>query len=390
MQTTICLLGRQPAIGRAELEAIFGSEAIRYISDDIVELKVEPGHVNIDRLGGVIKTTKLLTYLETTQWPALMDYIRKTLPDHLVYIPEGKIRLGISAYGITVKPNDINKSGLGLKKIITKTGRSARVVPNKTNDLNSAQVLHNQLTGPTGLELVFIRDGKRTILAQTTGVQDITAYTKRDQARPHRDAAVGMLPPKLAQVIINLATGDKTSGTVLDPFCGTGVLLQEALLAGFSVVGSDVEARMVDYSQRNLVWLRERHTEVARSLVERGDATNHAWKDPFDFIAAETYLGKPFDHLATQTELSTILPQVDNLHRKTLENIASQTPEGFRLCLAVPAWRKKSGFIHLPCLDDLEKLGYTRLKFVHASNQDLIYCREDQFVGRELVVLIRK
>lgn len=61
-----------------------------------------------------------------------------------------------------------------------------------------------------------------------------------------------------------------------------------------------------------------------------------------------------------------------------------------RICLAVPAWKTRKGFIHLPLLDSLEKLGYTRVSFVHADNNKLIYHREGQVVGRELVVLIRK
>jgi tRNA G10 N-methylase Trm11 len=40
-----------------------------------------------------------------------------------------------------------------------------------------------------------------------------------------------MLPPKLAQTIVNLGTGPLTpaqSHKVLDPFCGTGTTLVEA------------------------------------------------------------------------------------------------------------------------------------------------------------------
>lgn len=68
----------------------------------------------------------------------------------------------------------------------------------------------------------------------------------RDYGRPARDARVGMLPPKLAQIMLNLSVKDEKSGTVLDPFCGTGVLLQEAALAGFDFIGSDIEPRMVE------------------------------------------------------------------------------------------------------------------------------------------------
>lgn len=64
---------------------------------------------------------------------------------------------------------------------------------------------------------------------RTSFVQDIESYTARDQARPMRDARVGMLPPKLAQIIINLALSNNDITEVLDPFCGTGVVLQEGI-----------------------------------------------------------------------------------------------------------------------------------------------------------------
>ena len=117
------------------------------------------------------------------------------------------MKLGFSVYGLKVTPQQINASTLAIKKVIRSTGRSVRVVPNNELALNSAQVLHNQLTGALGWELIFVRDGDKTVLAQNIAEQDIEAYAARDQKRPKRDAKVGMLPPKLAQTIINLAVG---------------------------------------------------------------------------------------------------------------------------------------------------------------------------------------
>jgi len=50
-------------------------------------------------------------------------------------------------------------------------------------------------------------------------VQDINAYTKRDFGKK-RDMDTGMLPPKLAQMMINIANNGKQEITSLyDPFC---------------------------------------------------------------------------------------------------------------------------------------------------------------------------
>src|SRR5690606_38352041 len=134
----------------------------------------------------------------TTNWHDLENHLTNTIPEHLQHIAEGKLRLGLSTYGLRVRHPEINATGLPLNKIIKAEGRPVRIVPNKSTALNSAQVLHNQLTGPTGWELIFVRKDNHTILAQTVAEQDIEAYAARHQKRPMRDAKVGMLPPKLA------------------------------------------------------------------------------------------------------------------------------------------------------------------------------------------------
>ncbi len=385
MVRSVLIHGRQPAIGRAELESLYGADAVSSVGEVASSLTILPEDVEFGRLGGSIKLAKILTILETTDWQKIEAYLAKTIPEHLRYVPEGKFKLGLSVYGLSVRPDIVSATGLRLKKLIKVSGRSVRIIPNKELELNSASVLHNQLTGPTGWELILIRDGNSTLLAQTTSVQDIDAYAARDQARPKRDARVGMLPPKLAQIIINLAKPDPGT-TVLDPFCGTGVVLQEASLMGFNVYGSDLEPRMVEYSQANLEWLNVHSME---QRVEQGDATDKKWDKPFDVIAAETYLGRPFSALPNPKILDEVVQDVDTIHRKFLINLATQTKAGFRLCIAIPAWKTKTGFQHLKMLDSLEELGYTRVSFQQVSNRDLVYHRENQIVARELIVLTR-
>lgn len=379
---SLLILGRQPALGLAELESLFGSGHLRPVGQDAATLDIPAEDIPFVRLGGSIKLARVLTILDTTSWKDIEAYLSKTIPEHLHYVPDGKFRLGLSTYGLRIRPNDINATGLRLKKIIKAEGRSARIVPNKAAALNSAQVLHNQLTSPTGWELVLVQDGDRTILAQTAREQDIEAYAARDQNRPARDAKVGMLPPKLAQIIINL-TNPGAGETVLDPFCGTGVLLQEALLMGLFAYGTDIEPRMIEYTAKNLEWL----VGPVKQRLEVGDSTSHRWSEPIDVIAAETYLGKPLTSLPPRQFLDKIMGECDEIHKKFLANIALQLGPGTRLCLAVPAWCTRNGFLHLKTFANLDKLGYTRKKFVHVRDQELIYHRPDQIVARELVIL---
>jgi tRNA G10 N-methylase Trm11 len=386
---TLAILGRQPALGMAELESLFGAGHVQPLSSAAL-VGVDQNAFPLQRLGGTLKAGKLLAFLPSTDWDKIEAYLARELPGHLQYIPDGKIRLGLSTYGFKLSPKRQNATGLTLKKVIKEAGRSVRVVPNTSSELNAAQVIHNQLTGPTGLELIVQRDGNRTILAQTFAVQDIDAYAARDQKRPKRDARVGMLPPKLAQIIVNLAR-PQPSNTVLDPFCGTGVILQEALLMGYTTYGTDIEKRMINYTNQNLDWLENQTHKHIAGATEVADATSHTWQEiPFQTIACETYLGRPFSVLPPPDVLAEVMQDVDTIHKKFLRNVAQQTQPGLRMCIAVPAWKTKSGFKHLPTLENLAELGYTRVSFAHVGNEDLVYHREGQIVARELVVLTRK
>ncbi len=395
MTQSLAILGRQPALGLAELESLFGADKLTRIGNQSALLNVDPSDVHFNRLGGVIKLAKVLTVLDTTHWGDIEKYLSQTVIPHTQYLPEGKMSLGLSVYGLAVKPSRINATGLELKKVIKATGRPVRVIPNKTPDLSSAQVLHNNLTDERAWELLFVQDGAKTYIAQTTNVQNINAYAARDQKRPKRDAKVGMLPPKLAQIIVNLAMGQVTDNrlqvTVLDPFCGTGVVLQEAMMMNFAAYGTDLEPRMIEYSKVNLDWLQTKSERLAATTYKlaTGDATNFDWQS-FDTIACETYLGRPFSALPNPEMLREVMHDVDKIHKKFLQNVARQTKPGFRMCIAVPAWKNQYGFSHLKTLDNLGDLGYTRSVFTHADSKDLIYHRPEQIVARELVVLIRK
>ncbi len=389
MSQTLAILGRQPALGMAELESLFGSESVQLAGNQAAIIDKPYDQVNINNLGGTIKVAKLLTKLDFTDWHRIERYLVEHVPKHTCCIGPGKLTFGISAYRLKTNQKAIERTALSVKKAVRSSdNRPVRVVPTKGTELSSAQVLHNKMyLMPFGMELLLVQDGNSVWLAQTSGIQDIDAYTARDQARPKRDSKVGMLPPKLAQIIINMAHPTKT---VLDPFCGTGVLLQEALLMDYDVIGTDLEPRMIDYSEQNLTWLSQKTTIKGTHALEVADATSHHWEKPFDCIAAETYLGRPFSDKPDPAILRQVISDVNTIHKKFLKNVASQTKSGFRMTVAVPAWQINGRFEHLSTLDHLEELGYTRASFKHVDNKDLIYHREGQIVGRELVTLIRK
>ncbi len=388
---SLTILGRQPALGLAELESLYGPEHVRPLGSHAL-LDVSASEIDFKRLGGTIKVAQLLTVLPSTDWKSTYDYLAENIPRHLKNVPGGTFTLGVSVYGPTFNLAKLNADLLSLKKVIRASGRSVRIVPNKTSELSSAQVLHNKLTHRGAWELLLVRAGGKTYIAQTLFVQDIEAYAARDQARPKRDARVGMLPPKLAQILVNLAVPAAISNKqkairVLDPFCGTGVILQEALLMGYHVIGSDIDPRLVDFAKTNIQWLVQKYpVTMGQVVIEIADATTHKWPR-FSALTSEVYLGRPLAALPSPAKLQGIINDVNTIVRKFLQNLLPQLKTGQKAVLAIPAWKLGNNFKHLPLIDHLTDMGYNRVSFVHTSSDHLIYFREDQIVARELLVL---
>ena len=377
----LAVLGRQPEISLAELESLFDNVKQQSTEIAFFDTEEEPG---INRLGGSLKLAKYLNNISPEEY--------------LKALPEGKITLGVSDYSVNAKNyssrdiKNISQYGIKIKQALKKKGRSVRLLPNSAPVISTAAAHHNGLgKSPKKVELIKFKNDWFV----SVGVQNITAYKNRDQARPARDAKVGMLPPKLAQILINLCGPLPDGATILDPFCGTGVVLQEALLMGYNVYGTDKDERMVKYTEKNIGWLvkkdfnevrPEEHSKSFR--FEQGDATNHQWQASIDAVAAEIYLGPPMSEPPVEIKLKTVKQECSAILTEFLKNLASQIAENTPVTLAIPAWRRRDGgFEHLIPLDFIEKLGYNVL---NKSAGDLLYARENQVVAREIIVLRKK
>ena len=363
--TFLFVLGREPKISLAELEAIFSSSKVKQIGANLAQVTART--VSLDHLGGTVKVAQI---------------IDQPIQDFLSNLPAGKITLGISDYSEHANPRKTWELALKYKNLLKRHGRNVRLVPNgKSPILSSAASHHNQLGEKTN-HIEIVKYGKYTGIS--IGAQNITAYAKRDQARPARDAFVGMLPPKLAQILINL-------------FCGTGVILQESILMGYSAYGTDLSEKMIDYSRKNLDWITKRTPRLQKPNapklhLEPGDATNHKWQltQP-DFVASEIYLGHPLSAPPAEVKLKALQQDAKALLVGFLKNLSSQLPANAQIALATPAWKRPDGsYSGVNILDEIDKLGYNAIKYRYASYDDLLYYREDQIVARQIIVLRKK
>ena len=370
----LAILGRQPEISLAELKALVDN--VEQKSGEVAFFSSEEEPV-LARLGGSLKLAKQLENISPE------DFLRA--------LPEGKITLGLSDYSYSSKKyssrdiKNISRYGIKIKQALKESGRSVRLLPNSTPVISTAAAHHNGLgLHPKKVELIKFKDAWFVSL----GAQNITAYSERDQARPARDAKVGMLPPKLAQILINLCGRLPKDATILDSFCGTGVVLQEALLMGYNVYGTDKDERMVRYTEKNLAWLAAKEGLEPLLRTAQGDATSFQWAQPISAIASEIYLGPPMSEPPVDIKLKTVKQECGAILTEFLKNLSGQIQPDTPVTLAIPAWRRRDGhFERLKTVDEIEKLGYNVL---NKSEGGLLYVRDNQVVAREIIVLRKK
>lgn len=394
------MLGRQPFISVAELESLF--DDVRFLAPNLAEFSLDNYSSHDIIHDNDYSSHDILPQAEPRPLPDIRRLggtqkiaveIEEPLPDFLRTLPAGKkLVLGLSDFTPGSSPYRAQGEALKLKRFLVKQGHSVRVIPNNASVLSSATSFHNHLHSDTKLELFkFCKKYYRVI-----GVQNIDAYALRDQARPARDAKVGMLPPKLAQILINLCGKRPLGARLLDPFCGTGVVLQEAALMGYTPYGTDKNLRMVEYSERNLDWLRqtiakELTQEEFMSSVAQGDATNYQWQGPIELVACETYLGQPMSKPPVEIKLKEQKQECQSIILGFLRNLANQIETGTPVTLAVPAWLRPDGhYERSNLLDEIEELGYNVRSFKNLGQSDLLYHRDNQVVAREIIVLRKK
>jgi tRNA G10 N-methylase Trm11 len=420
------ILGNNPALSAAEIISVLGTEEEARLCAGTVLLLENPATDTlklIKRLGGTIKIGVINTEVDRHNNEKIKQAILNVLEDDLEEKNErNKYCFGISHYGKSKLP--VFPIGLTIKKTLKQNGVSCRLVTSKEKTLSSVVVEQNNLTRQ-GIEIVLIEEAGTLYVGRTEAVQDFKSLSFRDFGRPDRDDQSGMIPPKLAQIMINLSfnpplkrgvsditraeaedrgmSNTDRATTILDPFCGSGTILMEAALMGIkNLIGSDISEKAISDTKNNLVWLKTNFTDVkSASRVCLGtnfqlfniSATEISQKvklNSIDAIITEPYLGPQRgnpDPMKTKMELEKLYSTALREFKKILK------PDG-RVVMIFPvrAEGTRPDFHFMsPNLDGwqvVNPLPQNLQEKLHTTRRGtIVYGRQGQKVYREIVVL---
>lgn len=414
MPSYAAFLGHQPKISLAELAATVPDfRHTRTVADRVVlfQSSAELDCTFLDTLGGTV----ILARRAGDQSFTLAE-VPAVLVSELRDARRGKIVFALRT--LLIPAASVRSLYRQCKDALKKQGRPCRYVGNEREPAAAVLLRDAGLLDPKrGCELVIVQEGEEEEnpsfwIGRTIAAQNVDAYTRRDIGKPVRDTTTGLLPPKLAQILLNLgawaARGCQTPLSepkaksqkpmaVFDPFCGTGVIPLECMMRGWNVLASDLMQKAVNGCEKNIEWLRKEQKifkKDVESTVWKQDATKpFVLKELPNLVVTETTLGPALEDRPSQKSAAKMKTELERLESAFLENCSATLP-GVPLALTWPFWKIKNETIFLErAWEAAHAAGYMAtlppgMTESREGRLSLLYRRPDQFVGREIVLLI--
>ena len=333
-------------------------------------------HTLARRMGGVLKIALICgDTLEEV-------FDRLPLPD------EPKFQWSISAYGC---PEElVEETRTRVRELLkeNRLGKANFLAPNVQGVLDDEQaggetyselalkdldtrIFSRDRLRPSGFEIMVRKEkgeSGHVSYGYTIELSDLKGFEERDLLRPYKDPTITM-GPRIARTLVNLSVGPM-SKTILDPFCGLGTILQEALICGYSAVGLDISRSNVERTRTNVAWLVS-HYEIrktASARVLRRDATELEKGDlpPVDSVATEPILLEKFTRNPDFSTANEFVRKSMGVYSKTLVALSHILRKGSRIAVVAPEIVDDRGRPHALKLDEVDSFG---LRLFHPRSE---------------------
>ncbi len=429
-------LGREWKLSLAELIAVFGAENYQEHSGIIAIFKIhgwsdEQLAQRFLSIGGSIRVMKIIGETDPTRFPTdVITHIKSKRKND-----GGKVTFALWSYGVDYALSNI---WLRVKKTLQEKGFSVRLVNTENKNIVSAVFKREKLwKSQTEYNLISLspseseskgEDHPIYYLAISLACQDIDAYARRDTGKS-RNMIVGMMPPKLVQMMINLAVTDpnhqrsKDQIQLYDPFCGLGTTLIEAANMGIThVYGSDLSREMVTATRESLdTFIKEELVWQERIIAVWGTPNKDLSKFESDIIVLDAkkireaplkFGALDFEHWTCHIVSEGFLWEMMNPRDISLDRVQGERKKlaamygdffawlrnaKFRgsIVMSFPFWNIRDVYSYFTEIYDIiEKNEFKVVPLLpgdmrlNTRQWSLLYRRENQTVGREIIKII--
>ncbi|MGA2386048.1 MAG: DNA methyltransferase [Candidatus Bathyarchaeia archaeon] len=391
MLTKLFISGKNWKLSLAEITAYFNAKGTRFTVDffskEFFALDTEQvlNAFTIADLGGTIKIGEAKAEFPTssvrqafleknkqTQSQLASTLASSSLVDAMAKSSE-RVFFGVSVYSAD---NTLRSQSGVIQRFVGSTvkdelagcGKKSRFMgfskDRRLPQLSHVEVLKKKLV-ENQAEILLCIGKEKTWAATTVAVHNPFEFQKRDVYKPNQRTIFAM-PPRLARIMVNLSACIPGK-VLLDPFCGVGTILQEALLARAKVVGADANSWCVKAANENLEWLaREYGLEGADFRVVQGDVGKLAQKigqETVDCIVTEPDLGPALRQVPTGPYALKIIQKLEPLFFGFVDEAYRVLKADGRLVLVTPYFITRSGkAVTMPIGEKLESLGFKRVQ----------------------------
>lgn len=354
------ILGRNPKLSRAEVIAYINARNIKFeeilFEENYLVLNLETENkLNIQDFGGV------LSIGEIEFFGVAKDF--KNFLNSGELIPADKFSYSVLG---NIEPDFLkDKFKEERKKASLKHGR---------NKIEFQDGSRGNI--PKADYMLFLYEFKGKILfGKITEEYSYSEIKKRDMNKPVRREELA-ISPRLSKILINLS-GAKENSVLLDPFCGVGGILQEALIKGMSCYGVDKDKTAIEAARKNLDWIKSTYKINNSCKLDTRDS-REAPNLQFDAVATETPLGVLVKHKLSKGEAEEIIQNFEALIIPILTRLKVCKKTNAKIAITFPKAREISV--------NIEKIAKrTGLKLVEGP---YLESRKDQFISREILVLV--
>ncbi|MCX6749145.1 MAG: DNA methyltransferase [Candidatus Pacearchaeota archaeon] len=362
----IFILGRNPELSILELQSFFGNFVYARNKNAILaELPVLKKGI-ISRFGGVIAIGEVLA--------DEVNLNKKIGGLSLYYTSKNKLNYVIWDFTNKIEFFDNVKERLKAKFKEERLKATEKKIANFMK-LQSGEEIRTLSSHKLVEEQYFVFENKFGRIIETCDYEELERI---DMEKPVRRESLS-ISPRLAKIMINLSK--VSSGEVLvDPFCGIGVILQEALRLGINVVGIDKDPKAIEGIKANLKW--GKFSEENYRVIN-GNSTIVKIKKSKAMVT-EPHLGEILKSLPDKEKSALMLKEYEDLMIKVLRNFTENIFGRFVFTAPFIKTATRAGIKRIGCNSN-RIINNTGLRL--AEGFPIQEFRENQIVGREIFVL---
>lgn len=356
------ILGRNPELSRAEILSYLLAREIDFKELLFKEnfLVLDCPEIPIQSLGGTLKSGKVL-------FQGNINKLSKFITQEDI-IPSDKFTYAVLGNFPEIEDMIIAKFKSEKRKAIIRHGHREMKLQEGT-----------EFSMPNSDYQLFCFFHQEIFFGLIDQDYDFSEIKKRDMLKPVRRESLA-ISPRLAKILINLSRA-KEGDLLLDPFCGVGGILQEALVQGINCVGIDLDKSATEAAKQNLKWMEKNFQFKTKYEILNQDSRN-APDRQFSAIACESSLGELVRRKPSDREAREIIGQFETQIIPLLQRLKKVKKPDAKLAITFPFIRNFSVNINHVCnLTGLKLYDKSGLKF------PIQEFRPDQFISREIYVL---